>query len=837
MQSISTRLMIYFSLSIMIVCTIMGAIVYYTSADELVLQAETVLPVQNHHVAHNIDTLLNTHVQSLNAISSSNEVRKLNWQDLQPILIQEKHNLGYEFIGVADLNGQLRATGNLYYDISLNQQFRESLRGVQAISEPLTDYIDSEAVLLITTPVWGFDNKVNGVLVAMLSTEKLSYIIRHAVFNENSYSFVMNKQGDVIAYENVAYNSCQANKAEIISENTLVDEIAEIISLKLKNRQGFNTFKYEGQTYYLAYDTLNQTDWLAVITIPRSELLSPLKALRLAMLIAFVLALLMTSLLAVFVQRHIGDPIKQISSLYSRMAEADFSATIDENWCRRNDEVGKLARGFEQINCSLCHSISELEASEKKYRMITENMVDLVAQTDLEGNFVYVSPSYNQLIGWDSEKVLGTSFLNYIHRDDREFVQKTYRNIINNKTSTKIIYRFPWADGEYRWIETFAKPLIDDAGNVTGIITSSRNVNRRKLAEEKMHYMSEHDALTGLKNRQFFETAMANIDANKFIPSALLVCDLDGLKLINDTLGHEAGDALLLASARILKDASPPEAIVARIGGDEFGILIPGHSLITAVMVYENIIQAVKRYNLKNNTVLSISMGYDIKKDTSTSMDEVFSEADKRMDRQKLLHSQSARSAVVDIMMKALEARDFVTEGHTDRLQVIAAQIAEKLKLPESTINDLALFARFHDIGKVGISDTILFKEGRLTPEEYEEMKKHSEIGYKIAQASPELAHIAEWILKHHEWWNGNGYPLGLKGEEIPLECRIVGVADAYDAMHSDRPYRKAMSKEEIVAELKRGSGTQFDPAIIEVFLQILDGKTQGDGSSVSIFD
>ncbi len=827
MHSISTRLMIYFILSLMLICSIMGIFIYYTAADELILQAENALPVQSHQVAHNIDALLNTHFQSLNTISNRNEVRNADWQELEPVLVREKHNLGYEIIGLADLNGRLRTTGKVYYDVSLNRQFRESLQGVQTISEPLADYTEPGAVLLITTPVYGLDNKVNGVLVAMLSTEKLSYIIRHAGFTENSYAFVTNRQGDVIAYEKAAYDVYQANKEEIISENIFIDEIAGIISSKLMNKQGFTTFKFKGETLYLAYAALVQTDWVIAITIPRSEVLTPLKALRLAMLTAFVLALLLASLLAALIQRQIGDPIKKITALYARMVENDFSATIDDDWRRRNDEIGELARGFEQINRSMSRSISELEASEKKYRMITENMVDLVAQTDLEGNFEYVSPSYNQMIGWDSEKVLGTSFLSYIHPEDVELIQKTYLSIINNKTSAKVIYRFPWSDGEYRWIETFAKPLLDDGGKIIGVITSSRNINRRKLAEEKMHYMSDHDALTGLKNRKFFETAMANIDVNNFVPSAFLVCDLDGLKLINDTLGHQAGDQLLLAAARILKDASPPEAIVARIGGDEFGILIPGHSLITAVMVYENIFQAVHRYNLNKNTILSISIGYAIKTDADTSMDEVFTEADKKMDRQKLLHSQSARSAVVDIMMKALEARDFVTEGHTDRLRVIATQIAEKLGLAESTINDLALFARFHDIGKVGISDTILFKEGRLTPEEYEKMKKHSEIGYKIAQASPELAHIAEFILKHHEWWNGNGYPLGLKGEEIPLECRIVGVADAYDAMHSDRPYRKAMSKEEIIAELKKGSGTQFDPAIIEVFLQIIAEENQ----------
>jgi len=828
MHSISTRLMIYFILSLMLICSIIGIFIYYTAADELILQAENALPVQSRHMADNVDSYLYTHFQSLKTISNRNAVRDANWQILKPILIEEQHNLGYEMTGLADINGRLRTTGEEYYDISLNRQFQQALRGIQSVSEPSTDYMENRTVLLITTPVRGDDNKVIGVLTAILATEKLSNMIRDGGFNENSYSFIINKQNRVIAYEKKADNySYQADNNNIISENIQIDEIAGLIGEKLKAGNGFILYKYKGQTYYLAYAAMAQADWLVVITIPRSEVLLPLKSLRIAMLLAFVMALLLAYFLAVFIQSRIGNPIRQISAMYSRMAGSDFSAAIDENWRSRNDEVGELARGFEQINRSMSHSISELEASEKKYRIIAENMVDFVAQMDLEGNLVYISPSHDKIINWDSQKILGTSYLSYVHPEDIELIQTAYRNTVDSMTPARVLYRFCQPDGRYRWVETVANPLTDDYGKVTGIITSTRDVHRRKLAEEKMQYMSEHDTLTGLKNRQYFKMVMSNIDADNYSPSAILVCDLDGLKLINDTLGLEAGDKLLLAAAGILKESSPPEAVVARIGGDEFGILIPGHSLITAVMVYESINEAVKRYNQSNENILSISIGYAVKEDAATSMDEVFIQADEKMYRQKLLHSQSARSAIVDIMMKALEARDFVTEGHTDRLQVIAARIAEKLGLSESTINDLALFARFHDIGKVGISDTILFKEGRLTPEEYEEMKKHSEIGYKIAQASPELIHIAEWILKHHEWWNGNGYPLGLKGEDIPLECRIVGVADAYDAMHSDRPYRKALSNEEIIAELKSGSGTQFDPAIIEVLLQILAEENQ----------
>ena len=157
------------------------------------------------------------------------------------------------------------------------------------------------------------------------------------------------------------------------------------------------------------------------------------------------------------------------------------------------------------------------------------------------------------------------------------------------------------------------------------------------------------------------------------------------------------------------------------------------------------------------------------------------------MYRIKLHSSQSTRSAIVQTLMKALEARDYITEGHADRLQELVAIVALSLGLPERSIGDLRLLAQFHDIGKVGIPDRILFKKGSLTNQEFAEMKQHCEIGHRIALSAPDLVPIADWILKHHEWWNGKGYPLGLKGEEIPLECRILAIADAYDAMTSDQ--------------------------------------------------
>lgn len=418
---------------------------------------------------------------------------------------------------------------------------------------------------------------------------------------------------------------------------------------------------------------------------------------------------------------------------------------------------------------------------------------------------------------------MGVNVLDYLVPEDREKALSNMGKVLQGEILGGDEYTMLKKDGTLIPVIIHARPITRNGYNV-GMRGFIINISKLKENEEKLRFLSCRDALTGLYNRYFFEQKMQEL--NKDYRSAVLVlCDVDGLKVINDTLGHRAGDKVLMTTAGMIAGSFRREDVVARIGGDEFAVLLIDTDLPEAEEGINKLNQAVTDYNLnlaQGKFPLSISTGMAYTYCTAGTVWDLFKEADNNMYRKKLYHSQSTRSAIVQTLLKALEARDFITEGHADRLSCFVTALARNLNLPDSKVTDLCLLAHFHDIGKVGIPDRILFKKGTFTPEEYSEMQRHSEIGYRIAQSSPDLAPISDWILKHHEWWNGKGYPLGLREKEIPLECRILAIADAYDAMTNDRPYRKAKSHEEAIEELKQCAGKQFDPELVEKFVGLL---------------
>lgn len=438
-----------------------------------------------------------------------------------------------------------------------------------------------------------------------------------------------------------------------------------------------------------------------------------------------------------------------------------------------------------------------------------------------EGKFLSVNPQFCALTGYSENELIGSGSLHIVHPDDAPEVRKNAVKMLKKERTQPYEHRFINKNGEVRWaLETVASVTYRGKRAAVG---SFMDITGRKEMEEQLKYLSLHDPLTGLYNRTYFEQEMRRLEDGRQVPLGIIVCDIDGLKLVNDTLGHNKGDALLKAAATVIKKPFRKGDMVARTGGDEFAVLLPRTDRAAVEAACARIRSAVLAHNAASPELpLSISVGFAVADAAPVDMNGLLKEADNNMYREKLHRSESARSAVVRALVRALEARDYITEGHAERLEKLVVRLAAAAGLPAHKTADLRLLAQFHDIGKVGVPDRILFKPGPLTPEEKKKMQRHCEIGHRIALSAPDLAPVADLILKHHEWWNGGGYPLGLKGEEIPLECRILAIADAYDAMTSDRPYRRKLIPEEALAELKRCAGTQFDPRLVDVFLSVM---------------
>jgi len=376
--------------------------------------------------------------------------------------------------------------------------------------------------------------------------------------------------------------------------------------------------------------------------------------------------------------------------------------------------------------------------------------------------------------------------------------------------------------GAGRWVLMSIVPVYEGPGE-GGVFFMAVDITARKEAEERFRYLSVRDALTGLYNRNYFEEVMQRLDAEGRRPVSVITFDVDGLKLVNDCLGHAEGDRLLRQVAAVARKCFREEDFVARIGGDEFAVILPGAAYTNAARACARLVETVEARGKHGPELpVTVSAGVATAQTIRESVYEAFKQADDGMYREKLRNTNRVAGRILGFCTAALQEKDFLATGHAERLAVLGEQLGRSVGLTKEELDKLALLARVHDIGKVGIATHILFKPGPLAKEERDEMKRHVEIGYRIARSFPELAPVADLILQHHEWWNGQGYPRGLKGDEIDLLARILAIVDAYDAMTSDRPYRKALPKEEAIAELQRCAGTQFDPQLVEVFLKLI---------------
>ncbi|MGV8907322.1 MAG: HD domain-containing phosphohydrolase [Acetobacterium sp.] len=466
----------------------------------------------------------------------------------------------------------------------------------------------------------------------------------------------------------------------------------------------------------------------------------------------------------------------------------------------------------------------EIDKELKKQRNLTNQILDMLPGAtfykDTDSKYVYANKACRDFYlarGVDSIIGKTDSEIN----QDKKLAQKFFQDdqkIITTKTTlyNEAVFQYPDGENEYR--EVVKMPVLDSMGNVIGIVGRATDITGEKKVQERLEYLSYTDILTGANNRTRFEERAQEYSKEGYLPLGIIMGDVNGLKLVNDTFGHQDGDKLLIELVNVFKLVCKDIGEIFRIGGDEFVILIPNTSPEFCETIIKRIVSECKKYN-SELFKLSVALGSAIKRTVAKDLYETLKEAEDKVYRQKLLQKKSIKIAILNSLKMGLGIKRLENKEHTQRVIFNAVKMGQKLDLEMSAIDELRIAADLHDIGKIGIDQELLLKPGKLTVKEYEVMKTHSEKGYHIIKASSELQNVALGVLYHHERWDGTGYPMGLKGKEIPLFARIIALADAYDVMTHERSYKKSINHEEAIDEIKRCSGTQFDPKIVEVFL------------------
>ncbi|PRR80800.1 PAS domain S-box protein [Clostridium vincentii] len=456
----------------------------------------------------------------------------------------------------------------------------------------------------------------------------------------------------------------------------------------------------------------------------------------------------------------------------------------------------------------------------EKYQLLAERANDAMLFLDKEGNILEVNDAAIKIYGYTYKEFLSISIFDLRHVEKPDHIIEQME--IANKEGTIFETIHYLKNGNSMPVEVSSQGTF--LGDRRILLSIVRDITERKKAEEEIIYLSYHDQLTGLYNRRFYEEELKRLDTERNMPITVVMADVNGLKLTNDAFGHKAGDMLLEKISNILKRECGANESISRIGGDEFVILLPRTDKKEAIEIVRRINVAIANEKMEN-VIVSISIGFGVKQDISEDINEVFKKAEANMYRNKLSESSIMRSKTVELIMKSLYEKSNTELVHSKRTSEICKAIAIKLNFEEDDINNIRIAGLMHDIGKIGINENILNKVEKLNSDEWHDIMRHSEVGYQILRSVNEFSKIADYVLEHHESWNGKGYPQGLKGEEIHIEARIIAVADSYDTMISDRTYRRALSEEEAIKEIKRCSGTQFDPDIAKVFVEKVLGK------------
>lgn len=467
----------------------------------------------------------------------------------------------------------------------------------------------------------------------------------------------------------------------------------------------------------------------------------------------------------------------------------------------------------------------KLQSYKNKLERILDSTGEAIYGIDIEGNCTFCNTSCIKLLNYDyKNELIGQNIHNKIHHSykDGTPMPVTECKIVKTLKNGEGIYVddevFWTRDGRSFDVEYRSYPQFKNDVVVGGVVTFN-DITERKKSEEEMIYLSCHDAMTGIYNRAFFQTELKRIDTKRNLPISVVMGDANGLKLTNDIFGHSSGDKLLRSIGDSFKKVCRSDDIIARIGGDEFVLLLPNTKEEDAKII----VNRIKEEILKIESLpmkASISLGIATKTSAKEEIHAILEEAENQMYSDKTLNRNNINKNQLDNIIRLIHETYPREALHSKNVSELSELMGRKLNLSKDEIKKLKDAGFLHDIGKVILSKEII-NNNILDEEGIKEYKLHSVVGYRILNSFDDTLDISSVALSHHEHWDGTGYPKGLKGNEIPLLSRIIAVAESYDSM-TNILNNNIKTKAEAIKKVKEQSGRKFDPEMVDILVKVI---------------
>lgn len=523
---------------------------------------------------------------------------------------------------------------------------------------------------------------------------------------------------------------------------------------------------------------------------------------------AFILS--WTLLLQYMVRRRTADLISVNTHL--RESQEDLSTT-NEELLTTIRQLTATTNKFKKQNELSSMLEQELLKESNLLRHTLMSMGEGVVATNNRSEIIMINQVAELLCGWENHSAIGRFYRDVFPGDNERIVE----DVIYTEAIQEIDEQtLEDVHGVSRIVTSTVAPIQDIKGITRGAVVVFRDISEFVRQRDEIKFLSYHDPLTGLLNRRAFNLELQRLDQSAKLPLSVISIDVNGLKLINDAFGHSLGDELLIKVSKILRHGVGDSGIIVRLGGDEFAIILPKTAFSVAEAMVKNI-QSLIGQERVNSIQISVAFGVATKDELGYNLQEVFNLAEERMYSDKLF--TNVEQDTVDFVLNSLFERSSYEKEHAEGVALLAKTMGQILDLSSRDISELYSTGFFHDIGKIAIEDEVLHKEGPLSFKEWTLMKRHPEFGYRILRGIQDMGEIAHIILAHHEHYDGSGYPKGLRGEEIPFKARIISIVDAFDAMIKNDIYRPVFTVEEAVAELRNHAGTQFDPNLVDIFI------------------